>query len=260
MADDFFEEEEYEGPPLPLFWRILGKVIKYSAIGLIVFINAFLLWRVFFSTNEPNAIKTIAPNDALSSAYESYLANTDEKKKPFALYQAEKDNIGTNEKWRYPTDPPVGEIKDNEYAQFFLTDVVFFPYANQMQIVMRYNKSSLGVLAKDYGLESVPQKSEEVFDISLIVSYKPDADSAVKTMRIKATPGADATTALYSFRQYSFEDLPTFESINDVQVVIYYKGDVDYNERAYATIDVYDLALSVSEYQLDRKDLAALGK
>jgi hypothetical protein len=256
MAEDFFDEEEYEGPPLPLFWRILGKVIKYSAIGLVVFINAFLLWRVFFSTNEPSAIKTIAGNDALSSSYEAYLADTELQKKPFALYQAEKDNIATDEAWHktLPDDDP--RKKTNQFAQFFLTEVVFFPTANQSQIVLRYNRSTLEHLVNDFDLDEVPGKSEDVFEVVLAISYKPDADSAVRQMHVKATPCADGTTALYSFRRYSFEDMPKFESITDMNVVIYYKGDAEKN--IYASIDVYDPALSLSKYELDKKDLDAI--
>ncbi len=259
MADEFYEdEEEYEGPPVPKFWKILGKCIKYTAIGLIIFINAFLLWRVFFSTNEPSAIKTVAGNDALGAAYEEYLANTDPEKLNFALYQAGKDNIGTNEKWRYPTDPPVGEIKDNDYAQFFLTDVVFFPYAEQAQVVLRYNRSALGVLAKDYELSAAPSKSEEVFDVTLVVYYRPTADSAVKSMRLSAELCSSDTTALYSFWQYSFDGMPAFESITDMNVEIYYKGAVDYAKTPYSVIDIYDLALGTRDYQLDAKDIAAI--
>lgn len=259
MADEFYEdEEEYEGPPVPRFWKILGKCIKYTAIGLIILINAFLLWRVFFSTSEPTAIKTVAGNDALSSAYEEFLANTDPEKLNFALYQAGKDNIGTNEKWRYPTEPPVGQLKDNDYAQFFLTDVVFFPYADQSQIVLRYNRSALGVLAKDYELSGAPSKSEEVFDVTLVVYFRPSADSEVMSTRLKAEPCSSDTTALYSFWQYSFEGMPTFESITDMNVEIYYKGDVDYAKTPYSVIDIYDLALGTRDYQLDKKDLAVI--
>ena len=77
-------------------------------------------------------------------------------------------------------------------------------------------------------------------------------------MHVKATPCADGTTSLYSFRQYSFEGLPEFESITDMNVVIYYKGDEE--NKIYASIDIYDSGLSLSEYQLDKKDLAAIGK
>ncbi len=253
MSDDFYDdEEEYEGPPVPLFWRILGKVIKYTAIGLIAFINIFLLWRVFFSTNEPSAIKTVAGNAALAEAYEQYGGEG------FALYQAGQDNIGTNEDWRYPIEPPAGEIKDNDYAQFFLTDVVFFPHADQAQIVMRYNKSALKILAKDYELEKVPAKGDDIFDVTLVVYYRPTADSAQMSMRINAVLAESDTTALYSFRQLCFEGMPEFESISEMNVEIYYKGDVDYTKKPYAVIDLYDKNLGTREYQLDKKDIAAI--
>jgi len=259
MADEFFEdEEEYDAPPVPLFWKILGKVLKYTAIGLIILINGFLLWRVFFSTNEPSSIKTVGGNAGLRTAYEKYLADTDPEKQPFALYQAGKDNISTDEKWHDQFEIGIGEVKENEFAQFFLTDVVFFPYANQTQIVLRYNKSTLVHLGKDYELDKTPSKDEDVFDVSLVIYYKPDATSATKSMRINAELLESDKTALYSFRQFSFDGMPAFESISDMNVEIYYKGDKDYTAIPYAVIDIYDLALGTREYQLDKKDIAAI--
>lgn len=252
MADEFYDDEYEEGPPAPLFWRVLGKCFKYTGIGIVVLINALLLWRVFFSTNEPSAIKTVAGNAALAEAYEQYAGDG------FALYQAGRDNIGTNEAWRYPIEPADGELKDNDYAQFFLTDVVFFPYANQTQVVLRYNKSALTVLAKDYELEKTPAKGDDVFDVTLVVYYKPTADSAQKSMRIKATVAESDTTALYSFRQLIFEGMPEFESISKMNVEIYYKGDVDYAKTPYSVIELYEENLGTRPYQLDKKDIAAI--
>lgn len=253
MSKDFYNDEEgYETPAVPQFWAILGKCIKFTFIALIVLINAFLLWRVFFSTNEPSAIKTVAGNAALAEAWESFGGED------FALYQAGQDNIGTNEKWRYPIEPPEGELKNNDYAQFFLTDVVFFPNAAQTQVVLRYNKSALKILAKDYGLEDIPAKGEDVFDVTLVVYYKPDTDSAEKSMRIKAQVAESENTSLYSFRQLVFEGMPAFSSISSMNVEIYYKGDADYTKAPYSLIDLYDVNLGTRPYQLDKKDIAAI--
>lgn len=253
MADDFFEDEEYEeGPPVPKFWKILGKIFKYTGIGIIVFINGILLWRVFFSTNEPSAIKTVAGNAALAEAFEQY------GEEGFALYQAEQDNIATDEEWHKPIILEEGEVAENEFAQFFLTDVVFFPKANQTQVVLRYNRSALAHLAKDYELETVPAKGDDVFDVTLVVYYKPAADSAQKSLRLSATLAESDTTALYSFRQLVFEGMPEFASISAMNVEIYYKGDVDYAEKPYAIIDIYDEKLGTRDYSLDKKDIAAI--
>ncbi len=263
MAEDYFyDEDQYDdeesGPPVPLFWRILGKTIKYTAIGLIIFINAFLLWRVFFSTAEPSAMGTIAGNSALSDAYEKYLSS--DMSEPFAVYQAGKDNIGTDEDWHDQFSLGIGEVKENIFAQFFLTDVVFFPEARQAQVVLRYNKSALEHLAQDYELSPVPAKSDDVFDITLVVYYKPDGDSATKSLRLKATLNESDTSALYSFRQYSFEGLPEFANISDMNVEIYYKEAADYTEIPYSVIDIYDSALGTRPYDLDKNDIGVLIK
>ena len=73
MAEDYiYDDYEDEGPPAPLFWRILGKVLKFTGYAIIALINGVLLWRLFFSTNEPNAIKTIASNPEFSAAWAEY--------------------------------------------------------------------------------------------------------------------------------------------------------------------------------------------
>ena len=252
MAEDYiYDDYEEEGPPAPLFWRILGKVIKYSFIALIVFINAFLLWRVLFSTNEPSAIKTVAGNSSLAAAWEQYGGDG------FARYQAEQDNIATDEDWHDQFELAEGEIKKNEFAQFFLTDVVFFPRANQTQIVMRYNKSLLPHLAKDYELDEIPGKKDDLFDVTLVVYYK-NEDGDTKKTRIASNLAEMDTTSLYTFRQYYFESIPEFSSINKMQVEIYYKGDVDYNAKPYSVIEIYDKLLELQNYPLDSKDIAAI--
>ncbi len=252
MAEDYiYNDYEDEGPPAPLFWRILGKVIKYSFIAIIVFINVFLLWRVFFSTNEPSAIKTVAGNPALAEAWAQYGGDG------FARYQAEQDNIATDEDWHDQFELAEGEIKKNEFAQFFLTDVVFFPRANQTQIVMRYNKSLLPHLAEDYDLDEVPGKKDDLFDVTLVVYYTKE-DDGTKRMRIDANLAEMDTTSLYTFRQYYFESLPEFSSITRMQVEIYYKGDVDYNAKPYSVIEIYDKLLELQNYPLDQKDIAAI--
>ncbi len=252
MAEDYiYDDYEDEGPPAPLFWRILGKVIKYSFIALIVFINAFLLWRVLFSTNEPSAIKTVAGNPSLAEAWEQYGGDG------FARYQAEQDNIATDEDWHDQFELAEGEVKKNEFAQFFLTDVVFFPRANQTQIVMRYNKSLLPHLAKDYELDEIPGKKDDLFDVTLVVYYKNEEGDTKKT-RIDANLAEMDTTSLYTFRQYYFESMPEFSSITKMQVEIYYKGDVDYNAKPYSVIEIYDKLLELQNYPLDSKDIAAI--
>ena len=251
MAEDYiYDDYEDEGPPAPLFWRILGKVLKFTGYAIIALINGVLLWRLFFSTNEPNAIKTIASNPELSAAWAEH------GPEGFALYQAEQDNIATDEDWHehFPEDDP--RYMTNQFAQFFLTDVVFFPKAGQTQVVLRYNRSILEHIATDFELESVPDKKDDLFDISLVVYYK-DGD-ATKAMTLSAHETEMDTTSLYTFRQYYFDSMPEFDGIIKMNVEIYYKGEVVEDEEPYAVIEIYDKLLEMQDYPLDKKDIAAL--
>ena len=252
MAEDYiYDDGEYEeAPPIPLFWRILGKTLKFTGYALIALINGILLWRLFFSANEPSAIKNLASNPELKAAFAEYGA------KDFALYQAEQDNIATDEDWhdRFSDDDP--RATTNQFAQFFLTNVIFFPKADQAQVVLRYNKSILEHLAIDYELENVPDKKDDLFDVSLVVYFK-DGDTT-KSRRIKAVETEMDTTLLYTFRQFCFDSMPEFESIIKMQVEIYYKGDLDYSADPYSVIEIYDKLLEVQEYSLDKKAIAAI--
>ena len=252
MAEDYiYNEDNYDdGPPAPLFWRIIGKTLKFTGYALIALINGILLWRLFFSTNEPNAIKTIASNPELSAAWAEYGADG------FALYQAEQDNIATDEDWhkQFPEDDSI--YYTNQFAQFFLTDVVFFPKAGQTQVVLRYNKSILEHIKTDYELDEAPGKKDDLFDVSLVVYYK-DGD-ATKKMRLSAHETEMDTTSLYTFRQYYFDSMPEFDGIIKMNVEIYYKGDLDYNADPYSVIEIYDKLLEMQDYPLDKKDIAAL--
>lgn len=251
MAEDYiYDDYEDEGPPAPLFWRILGKLLKFTGYAIIALINGVLLWRLFFSTNEPNAIKTIASNPELSAAWVEY------GPEGFALYQAEQDNIATDEDWhkQFPDEDP--RKLTNQFAQFFLTDVVFFPKAGQSQVILRYNRSILEHLATDFELRSVPGKKDDLFDVSLAVYYK-DGD-ATKKMRLSAHETEMDTTSLYTFRQFYFDTMPEFDGIIKMEVEIYYKGDLDYTADPYAVIEIYDKLLEMQDYPLDKKDIAAL--
>ncbi len=251
MAEDYiYDDYEDEGPPVPLFWRILGKTLKFTGFAIIALINGVLLWRLFFSTNEPNAIKTIAPNPELSAAWAEY------GPEGFALYQAEQDNIATDEEWhdKFPEDDP--RYTTNQFAQFFLTDVVFFPKAGQTQVVLRYNRSILEHLVTDFELEDTPGKKDDLFDVSLVVYYK-DGD-ATKKMRLSSHETEMDTTSLYTFRQFYFDSMPEFDGIIKMNVEIYYNGDLDYNADPYAVIEIYDKLIETQAYPLDKKDIAAL--
>lgn len=224
-------------------WVILkraGKLLKFLVICVIITLIVLLIWRVF-STGTPDGLEDLSPNAKLKSAYADAL----KKDKELYVFRQEYDTISGGSAEGY----------------FVVPEAKFIPDANQVQIVFRYNNGTIKSLAKDYKLESVPEKEQELFDVSLVlyVGELPEDKNAdilkdnenFEAIRIKPDKNVmREDTSLYSFFRYTF-DLDSAEgaSLNKllkekkliaVHVQIYYNEDVDYTKTPYGAICVYD--------------------
>lgn len=268
-------EEEYEGPPTPLFWRIVGKFFKYFFWAIIIVINGLILWRMF-SSGDPAVMRTVRGNEALAEAYADYEA---QKK----AYDALKSEYAILDRKGIEHDPlpeltPFG-INQSEhtiitdeagknYGYFCLTDRVIFPYAGQVQFVFRYNDSTLDALVRDYGLDFEPDKKQDWYDVSLrvLIDRTPDDSSdnddidTFEVLRLFPTKDTVSTEKnLYSYRQFSFEGLPEMlEGVTAVYVDVYYKDDINYKKTPYGQLTLYLAEYEDDAYKLDRKDVAAI--
>jgi hypothetical protein len=262
MADDFYDEEEEElgAPPVPKFWVVAKKAVKYLSLTFMLLFFSFLLWRVFFSENDPASMQVINPNEKLSSAYSDALSELKDGEvlSGFAVYQTDDPLISTCEDWHDEDDGV------NYFAQFFLTDAVYFPRAHQAQFVLRYNNSALRYLAEDYSLPSVPEKGGDWFDLTLVVVYEykasEDALPIEKELRLRPVSTVSESTSLYNYRQLTFEGLPELETVKNIYFDIYYIEDADYAKTPYSRIRALNGEMSLRDYTLDKKDIAALTK
>jgi hypothetical protein len=145
-----------------------------------------------------------------------------------------------------------------------LTDAVYFPRAHQAQFVLRYNNSALRYLAEDYSLPSVPEKGGEWFDLTLVVVYEykasEDALPVEKELRLRPVSTVSESTSLYNYRQLTFEGLPELETVKNIYFDIYYIEDADYAKTPYSRIRALNGEMSLRDYTLDKKDIAALTK
>ena len=137
-------------------FRIGTKIIKYFFILLVVAINVFFLWRIF-SSNDPSSLKALSPNEALAAAYE---ADGD----LVGMFSQEQRSITSGEE---------------NYGLFAVSKTVFIPSANQIQITVRYNNSTLRRTQEKYGLSEVPARDADVYDVSLLIvtDLTPEDDS-----------------------------------------------------------------------------------
>lgn len=233
-------------------------MLKFLLVCLVLTICILLLWRVF-STGIPKEIKELEPNDKLCEAY----AKEGEE---LYVFNQVYDNITRAER---------------NAGYFGVPEAHFIPSANQAQIVFRYNNSTIKALAKDYALDAVPDREDELFDVSLVVyidltpdnkedNYEIGTDN-VKTVRIPCTSKERANSQLYNFYRYVFdfengeealdlEELMESGTLIAIHTQIYYKGDLDYQKTAYGALCIYDYRRENNEIKLSKNEKEALSK
>ncbi len=256
--EDEYDEEEYgfERPDTPFWrtWRIIKKAIRIIALTIVFGTIGLLLLRMF-SSGDPSSMKALAINDKLIAAYR-------ENGELRALSQIE--NVITHEN---------DDEEGYNYGYFTTTSSVFFPTADQVQIIFRYNDSTLRSLATDYNLNEEPDKNLDWYDVTLRViidrtpdnlndngeTYWEDLD-AVKILRIHPTDVISDTKPLYSYRRFTFDDVPSIEdeTVLAVYVDVYYIGDIDYSRRPYGAMRIYTGGEDIHKFKLSGKDLRQL--
>lgn len=228
--------------------RIAKRVTRGLFVLFVLFVNAILVWRIFFSTVIPQTVKTMIPNEALSAAYEQY---------------------GEDLTLRYQDQEEVTNAKRN-YGYFAVVQCVFIPEARQVQIVVRYNNSTLKHLALDYGLSEIPSKDLHLFDVTLTKTTDltpdiPDDDLtdattfSVTRYQPSATYVRD-TTQLYTYYRYVFDNVEMDDLTIGVFADIYYVEDIDYEKPAYGTLCLYDNRSPWVTYKPTRADKEALAE
>ena len=236
--------------------RIAGRVIKGLFFAVIFSVIALLLWRVFTS-GDPKSMQTLTPNDALAAAYE-------EKGEELSLFRQEQRSITSGE--------------DN-YGYFSVTSCVFIPEANQVQIVVRYNNSTLRALQADYDLAEVPSRDDELFDVSLTVATDLTPDDtednlgndpdSVKMTRVHPTSVTKERKQMYNYRRLVFDlgtaELSLPQLLEDglllaVYADIYYNEDIAYEEEPYGALCLYTYMDKTLDVSLSKRDKQALNE
>ncbi len=232
-------------PRKSYYWWIVGKAL-YWLVGLAIFVmTAFLVWRVFFSGNMPGELEALQPNDALVAAFEA-------KGDGLVLYTQEQSTHTRGEE---------------NYGYFTVPEFTYIPDARQMQVIFRYNNSTLEATEEKYGLAEPLTKGEEIFDVSvvLVTDLTPEdtADNAdgnenLKKDRIAPTSHTVTTTALYTYFVYVFDNVDIGDHTLTAFFDVYYEGDVDYGRDAFGTLRLYHKDSEWLRVELTQKDKKAL--
>ena len=229
--------------------KIAGKILKwfFHALCLVVVFGTIglSLWRIFM-LGTPNEMKGVQPNETLRKAYW-------ENGEKLTVFYQEQNSL----------------TRAEENAGYFgAIEVCFIEEADQLQVVFRHNVSTLKHLKEDYSLAEVPSRSENHFDVTVVVGTDLTPDNkednngndpaCVSMVRYYPSSCTEYQNSLYNYYKLTFDGV----SIDDLTLVVYmdvyYKGDVNYDKKPYGTLCLYDYGLKRIERKLSDSNLSAI--
>lgn len=203
---------------------VLGLVLRTLCAVLLIAMIGLLLWRVYFSGILPREMKKLAPNDALKTAY------------------AENGQLDLFTQ----TQATITKVDGYNYGYFGVPRFVFIPAAHQVQVVLRYNNSTLKKLQADLQLENPLPRGQEIFEVTVAVvrdltpedaSDNEDGSETIGETRMAPTSVRMDTTTLYTYFLYTFDGVDTEADVLAVYL------DIDYpavhTEKPLGTLRLY---------------------
>ena len=230
--------------------RIVRRIFRFFLFALILGVNGIIFWR-FCSAGNPKKVKYIQPNEVLASAYVAADGNLTDFRQVQATITRGAKNAG----------------------YFSVVQCVFFPDAGQVQLVFRYNKSTLRHLQEDKGLDTLPKKSGTHFVVSLLrtTDLTPkdkqdnnDPATLAETRYYASSDPAREETSLYTYFRYTFDGVWLEEDTDGVFVDVFWIGDLAQEDPpAYGTLCLWDSEsenIPVKLSSSERKAIKALVK
>ena len=227
--------------------KIVGNVIKALLYSIVALIVIFFVWRIWFSTNIPDNVEQLVVTDSLVDAY---------NKADGELYGFDQDQY------------TITRAKEN-YGYFSIEDYVIVPEARQVQIIFRYNNSTIEKIAEKYNLGEITDRSTELFEVTLVKTedMTPDIstdnydESKLIKTRYHASQVIEAHTLLYNYYRIVFENVDIDEDTFGLFADIYYVGATNnYEQKAEGTLCLYDYQMMRDDYEFESSDIKRIKK
>lgn len=210
--------------------HLLGRILKLVFVSLIYGVCLLLLLRMC-SAKTPKELRGLDPNPALKDAYA--------ESGNLTLCYQNGDSITR-------TEPSKGYFAIPEYY--------YIPEANEVQLVFRYNNSTLKHVSDDYEIDPALTREGDWFDLSLVLTKKDGTSLRIHPAKIEKS----LSKKLYVFYRVTFDDVVVDDTTTGLFTDIYYKDDLDYEKSAYGTLCLYDPAEKWLTKQLSSGDRRAL--
>lgn len=229
--------------------RWLSFLLKACCLALVLSVNILLFWRMC-SSSDPESMTTLSVTPAMLQVYE--------EKGNLNIFTQEQNTITRAEK---------------NYGYFSISQFLFLTDTNEVQLVFRYNDSTVRHLVEDYSLPEEPATGSDLYEITLLIATdltpddKSDNDgndpASVSFTRVHAKvrevygETKDEKT-VYNYRKFVFEGVEITDLTLAVYADIYYVGDVNYEAEAYGTLCLYDWSSEKKPYTLTSADKSNL--
>lgn len=243
-----FESEEVlpERKPSPVM-RGIAAALKWLAIALILFVFGTMLWRIFAMERIPEDMTALLVNDATVAAYEQGDGALE------IFTQEDLDRITTNER---------------AYGYFWVDQVLIIPEAKQVQVLVKYNDSTLPKIEADYELApKTLSREDQIIDLTLCVikdaTPNDPEDNEKESAQTKTRIAASAEPVsgaqdVYNYRKFIFDGVELTDDVLALTVDFYYIDDVDYEKEPYGTLYVYYYLAENTPVALSKNDIQAL--
>lgn len=240
-------EEDFASGGATVMAHKVSRVFRIIFYTFVYTIIALIMLRMC-TNGSPAEIDTMIVNDRLAELYA-------ESGNSLSVFNQKYDEYTIEE--------------DKNYGYFGITKSVIIPDAEQIQIVFRYNRSTLEYLPQDYPelCPEVPSRDELHYDVSLVKvidltpENKEDNDKEEFLKFERYFPTKELTVAkqkgLHNYFRYVFEDISTDDALA-VYVDIYYNKAIDYEGESYGQVKIYDKSRSDHIYTLSSRDKKAL--
>ena len=233
--------------------RLAGKLIKFLFVVFVFSVIFFLLWRAFISTKLPSEVADLHFDDKLEAAIENDGGLS-------GAFRQEQRSITSTER---------------NYGYFSVEKAVFLPSANELQIVTRYNNSTLRATAEDYELAEPPSRNDDVYDVSLVIVIDKSPENkddnltgegdSTEQIRIFGKKITAAEAQMYNYRsyifdfgEYSLQNMLADGTLISVFADFYYVQDIDYDREAYGTLCLYDYITGTVPYEPTKNEAAKI--
>ena len=233
---------------MKMFRRVMAVCL---ALCLILVCGA-LLFRIFLQEHYPKSTVRMVFTEPLT---EYYLENAE-------TFSAKTQKI------RFPYDDEK-ETEDEEAAarerakgkgNFFAKGLIVVPEAGNLQVTVRYNKSTLGKVQAYYELPEVPAPADGLFSYTLTASYVDDTTGESYMKTYPSSYLKEEAAFMYRYGKLAFDGVE-FENAVWMRVDIHYGEE----EEVFGHICVYEsrtddsagniVARPFSEYKIKKEDL-----